>query len=371
MALGYCPAILQHLKYLQGCNYTGTKVTPGGFLKMLLEQRASTPNHALTINGEDGQGHYRPVTVKYRNRVTPSEVSDSLDCDIDKIPVYSEQSITRTVDRKYAFTISDESISQYCNEASRMVAVKGAPTPFMEEHLSFFLQSLNGVLGSIDIALLSAMSGSFGTNIVTGSNAAQTVNIDQDADINDLTTGLTKLLADAAANEMCGDLAIVGSGLMNNYMLQKAAAGLASNGIDMSRFTGYKWYHDLYASSSWGSNQVGVFEKNAVHFVDLNRYVGFRAGAKGNSVFFNMPVPIDCANCNGDYSMLGLDVQLKYRDCPETVNVAGYEGGITVDRGWDVIVSKSFGLFVPNENYAATDRLDGANGTLRYTITNS
>lgn len=371
MALGYCPSLLYHLKSLQGCNYTGTKVTPGGFLQYLLEQRAKTPNHQLTINGEDGTGHYRPVTVKYRNRVTPSEISDSLDCDIDKIPVYSEQSITRTTDRKYAFTITDEQIAQYCADASRTVAIGRPATPMMEEHLSFFMQAMNGLLGSIDISLLTSLASNFGNNVVTGSNAAQTVNIDQDGDVNDLTTGLTKILADAAANEICGEIGLIGSGLMNNFMIQRAAAGLASNGIDVSRFTGFKWYHDLYAASTLGANQVALLEANAAHFVDLNRYVGFRAGAKGNSVFFNVPVPVDCPNCTGDYSMLGIDVQLKYRDCPETVNVSGYEGGITVDRGWDIILSKSFGLFVPNENYAATDRLNNSNGILRYTITNT
>lgn len=371
MALGYCPSLLVHLKSLQACNYSGTKITTSGFLKHLLEQRASTPNHQLTINGEDGSGHYRDVTVKYRPRVTPSQISDSLDCDIDKIPVYTEQSITRTTDRKFAFTITDETIARYCAEASQTVMVGRPATPFMQEHLSYFMQMLNGFIGSIDTALLTSMATNFGTNVVTGSNAAQTVNIDQDGDINDLTTGLTKLLADAAANEMCGDLAIVGSGLMNNYMIQRVAQGLASNGVDASRLTGFKFFHDLYCAQTWGVNQVGVFEKNAVHFVDLNRYVGFRAGTKGTSTFFNLPVPVECAGCNGDYSMLGLDVQVKYRDCPETVNVSGYESGITVDRGWDVIVSKSFGLFVPNENYESTDRLNGSNGTLRYTITNS
>lgn len=371
MALGYCPSLLLHLKDLQKCNYTGTKVTTGGFLKMLLEQRAKIPNHQLTINGEDGEGHYRPVTVKYRNRVTPSEISDSLDCDIDKIPAYSEQSITRTLDRKFSFMITDETIAQYCREASTTVAIGRPATSFMNEHLSYFMQMLNGFLGSIDQALLAAMATNFGTNVVTGSNAAQTVNIKQDATVNDLTSGITKILADAAANEMCGPVNLVGSGLMNNFMLQQAFKGLDSAGIDTSRISGIRWFNDFYASSAWGSNQVGAFEDNAVHFVDLNRYVGFRAGQKGTSTFLNLPVPVECAGCNGDYSLLGLDVQLKYQDCPESRSVSGYESNITVDRGWQVIVSKSFGLFVPNENYASTDRLNNSNGTLRYTITNS
>jgi len=368
MALGFCPAILQHLKSLQGCNYSGTKITTGGFLKMLLEQRAKIPNHQLTINGES-PGHFRPVDVKYMPRVTPTQVTDSLDCDIDIIPQYTESSITRTMDRKFSFMIPDEQIARYCVEASNSVMIGRPPTMMMNEFLQYFMHMLNGFLGSIDTALLTNMASNFGVNQVTGVNTTQTVNIDTDGTINDLQTGLTKILADAAANEFCGTINLVGSGLMNNYFIQQAFKSADSAGVDTSRISGVNFYNDYYAGTAWGANQVGAFENNSALFVDLNRFTGFRAGDKGNSTFFNLPVPVECA-CNGDYSLLGLDIQLRYQDCPELRSVAGYESTIEVDRGYQVIVSKSFGLFT-QENYAATDRLNGVNGTLRYTITNT
>ena len=336
---------------------------------MLLEQKPAVPNYNMAISGDDGSGHIKNVTYKYRPRVTPSQTSDSDDCSIEVLPAYSEGTIARTLFRKFSFMITDEQIARYCNEASRTVMIGRPATSFMAEHMDYLMHSLNGMVGAMDQALLSAMASEFGTNVVTGNANAQTVNIDQDADVNDLTTGFTKLLADAAENELCGNLNIVGSGLMNNFMLQQAVTSAAANGIDTSKFTGYNWYHDIYAGSAWGANQVGVFESGSAFLVDINRFTGFRAGQKGTSFFFSMPVPVEC--CNGLYRMLNLDVQLKYHDCPSELSVDGYESAITVDRGWQMIVSKSFDLFVPPANYAATDRLTGVNGTLRYAITNT
>ena len=64
------------------------------------------------------------------------------------------------------------------------------------------------------------------------------------------------------------------------------------------------------------------------------------------------------------------DLQLKYIDCPTTVTVNGVN--TTVNRGWEVIISKEFALWVqPTDAYAASDELAGSNGTLKYFVTNA
>jgi len=64
------------------------------------------------------------------------------------------------------------------------------------------------------------------------------------------------------------------------------------------------------------------------------------------------------------------DVQMKYIDCPTSVDVQ--DSAVVVNRGWQVIISKDYSLWVqPTDAYAATDPLDDTNGTLRYVLTNT
>lgn len=220
----------------------------------------------------------------------------------------------------------------------------------------------------------------FGVNQVTGSNAAQTVNIPKDATQFDLQSGITKILADAQENEFCGAINIVGSGIMNNFAIQQLVACCNAAGVDMSKFTGFNWYNDLYAKTAWGTNQIGVFSEGSVGLVDITRFKGFRAGNKGVSTFFTLPLPVECPACNGGYDSLVFDAQLKYFDCPGDLATDCDADDVPFERGYAVILSKTFGLFnIPSDAYqneaaygdCGTDRLTGNNGTLRYTVTNS
>jgi len=63
---------------------------------------------------------------------------------------------------------------------------------------------------------------------------------------------------------------------------------------------------------------------------------------------------------------------MKYIDCPTVVDVNGVP--TTVNRGWQVILSKEFALWVQpasTNEYAAGDELYQTNGTLLYEISNN
>lgn len=380
MALGFCSALVAHLKAVAECNTPSSKITPGGFLRSLLENRPRTEilNAESALKLSDNLGHIRDVILKYRKRGVPDAVATSDNCDIDVAPQYNEVTLPLTKHAKYGIYISDEDLARYCADATTMRTPAGWNTPFMNDFIDAVMEGANAVVGKIDQTLLTEMLTKFGINAVTGTNAATTVNINPDANSRDLNEGITKILADAAFNEMCGNLMFVGSGLFNNYELQNLAACCAANGIDTSRFTGYTWYHDLYAADIWGANQIGVFSSGSVGFIDIDRYRGWRAGRKGTSEFFNAPLPVDCPQCNGGYDNLRFDMQLRYVDCPTLINV-GCEGERVVDRGYILYISKSYDLFtLPTDAYQHTaygdcynDRLAGNNGSLRYVITNA
>lgn len=381
MALGFCPPVLAHLRSISECNTPSSKITPAGFLRLLVENNPQTriinADHALKL--DDGSGHIRDLIVKYLKRAVPEQTSTSDDCEINNMNIYNELTIPTTNYRKKTFLIADEDLARYCADATAMVAGNGAPTGFMREMLDQIMVEANALIGAIDMDLLTLQATRFGVNVHTGSNAAETINFPNvNAGVNNsFEDGMIHILQDAALNEICGELLIAGHGNFNAFTLQQMVACCNQLGIDSSRFTGFRFYPDLYSQDIWGTNHIGVFSQGSVGFVELNRYEGFRSGRKGTSEFFTMPLPIDCPQCNGGYDSIDFDVQLRYIDCPTTVTICGEE--TTVRSGWALTLGKSFGLFnIPTDAYqntaygdCYTDRLSGNNGTLRFIATNT
>jgi len=370
MALGYCPAILEHMKYVIGENAPETKITPSGFLKVLLEKgaQASPMGDPLTLSNE--AGHIKDLRLKYYTRTEGSQISEIDNCDINLVPEYSEITIDSVATAKFGMHFSDETIARYCDEASRSVVLGGAPTPFMQEHLAGLMASMNGFVTAINSGLTSSVV--WGVNAVTGNNTAVTVNFNQDLTVDDFTEGWTKVLNDYAFNEGMGRPIVVGSGLVNAAAIQ-ARNGLMTNYAQMNNnagFGAFDYYHDIISASTWGANQFGVFQPGTFGLVQINKYTGFRAGQKGTSWFWNMPIPMDMPGAEGLLPLFNIDFQMKYLDCPTTVIVGEEE--VTYQRGWSLIMSKEYALWqVPNDAYQATDRLTGVNGAFRYTATNA
>jgi len=65
------------------------------------------------------------------------------------------------------------------------------------------------------------------------------------------------------------------------------------------------------------------------------------------------------------------DVQLRYNDCATVFTDAYYGTQTTLQKGYNLIISKTSGLFtIPKDAYRGTDRLVGNRGTLLYEIEN-
>lgn len=374
MSNGYVPYLLLTAKEVYKGNNPGQKVTPPGFLRMLLE---NTKPNVLSTGVDDGTGHIKEVKVKYRPRVRSGATITVDDCSIQARPAYSEATVGTTLFRKYSYFLDDDTIARYSADASRQVMKVGSIaylnqiTPFMQEQWDLLMEAANAVLGDIDKDLLTKQASNFGKNQTTGLTSTKSMNFPLNATNNDLTAGMSGLLADARANEIdLSKCAFVGSGLIDNYILQQAAKTAAQNGLNTALQAMPNFYQDYYAASQWGANQFGIFEKDAVQLIDVNRYVGFKGGIRpGGSWFGNMPLPI--YDSQGNMIMMNFDIQMKYIDCPESVAI-GDEYVSNVGRGWQIIVSKSFDLFVqPSDMYSSQDRLTGVNGTLRYTASNS
>lgn len=372
MSLGFAPYLLKQSKLVFQGTAPSTKITPLGYTRMLLEN--SKPN-IVSTGIDDGSGHIKEMRIKYRTRLPKGKTSTTDNCDIDARPAYTEATISATMFRKYAIMLEDETIAKYEKEASAMTGTGGelkGVTPLMQEQWDLIMETVNGIMQDINDDLVTKQVTNFGTNQVSGSSAAVTVNFPLATTTNALTAGMTKVIADARANEInINDCYIVGSGLIDNYYIQQnqRAIGLAQNGLNTNQLSLPKFYHDFDCDSAWGSNQFGVFEKNAVQFININRYVGYKAGQKGADWFGTLTVPV--MDVQGNMIPFTFDIQMTYITCPTELVIGGYGEAQTVNRGWALIISKSFDAFnIPSDAYDAADRLYGNNGTLRYTGTN-
>ena len=369
MANGYCPALLTTIEAVAGNNAPSSKMQMAGFLAALQCCQNSSVN---PINeGNADSGHQRSLTVSYRQRSTVDLVQDEDDCDINNIPSKLEWTLPTLSHKQISFFLSDEEISKYCEEASRPRTIGTPATGIMQEHYELFKDHANTLMRAVNTELVTLMATEFGVNTTTGSATGKVINFDRNGDQLILDNGIVEMLADLRDNEICGTPCLVGGGIFANFTLAQMAACCNAAGIDQSKFGIPPLYYDKDTQAIWGANSVGLFAPGSVKLLERYKYgTRFSGGPKGASEFFTASLPVAEFGCAYDCQTIKFDVQLKYIDCPTLVTVNGVE--TTVNRGWQVIISKEFGLWVqPDNAYAVGDELAGTNGTLRYFFSNN
>jgi hypothetical protein len=362
---GFAPYLLPHIKEVFGQNTPQYKLEPMGFINLLQSQ--SKPE----ILRLDQNGHKKTVQVKFKQRWTKDFTDTSKSCDNTNVGTRLEASIDLSSTRQFAIHIPDETIARYEAEASKTVKIGQPAGDVMNELLEEIMLAASAILQGVDDDLLTAAVSAVGKNIRTGATSSTSLNIPLDGTSNTLTSGLNQILADYKNNGGMGTPQIIGSGLFFNYMLQQASKSADGAGFDTSvQAAGVKFYHDLSAASTIGSNQVIVYEPNAVQMVEYLEYTGFKAGKKpGASEFGTMVLPMVSG---GEILPVAFDWQMRYNDCDQTFTDAYYGTELTLSKGYNFIISKQCGLFtVPSNAYRATDTKNGVRGSLRYTITNS
>jgi hypothetical protein len=370
MANGFVKAILLQEKLVfQGASPSG-KITPPGYLKMLLNN--SQPNIIATTM-EPGNGTIRDVTIVYRPRTSEGQSGTTDDCSISATPGYLEADVPAPSFRHLARFFDDQTIARYQNEALQTVNIGQPPKPggIMMEIWGQILDAANGLIADVNGDLLTAQAAAFGKNSTTGANTAKTINFPLSTVSNPLDQGMTLLETDIQDNEISVDnTVIVGAGLIAGAYRQ--IQNKTNNAADQNYPTNApKFFWDPKAASKWGSNQFGVFEKNAVQFININKFNGPMGGDKMTTFLTTLNLPINITDSVGD-TLQGLkfDVQIRYNNCPSEIEIAGVP--TQVGRGWIVDLMMNYSQFnIPTDAYNAGDRLTGNNGTLRYTATNS
>lgn len=368
MANGFCPSLLLHIDQIANGNAPGKKMHVAGMLAMTFCCQNSS---ASPINDMFEQGHRRNLTIKYRRRPTVADTQTEANCDVNTQPGYLEWAVPALSYRSISFHIADDQIRQYCVDASRMVTTGAPATRVMAEVYDLIVEHANAVLAGINQDIVTQQATEFGVNVSDGGSSSF-ININRNGDQLILDDGIVQMMQDLQENEICGDPCIVGGGLFAAYTKAQAMACCNSAGIDYSKTGLPNFFFDKDTQSIWGQNSIGVFAPGSVKFVGYNENVGSFAGEKpGGSIFTTLPLPVSEFGCPDDCLRdLMLDMQLKYYDCPTTIDLNGVP--TLVQRGWQVILGKYFTLWTqPDNAYASGDPLEGTNGTLKYFVSNS
>jgi hypothetical protein len=368
MANGFSLGMLQMMSEVTKGATPAYKLDPYGFLSSLYT--AHTPG---AIKNDSYDGHFKTVKVKKKQRLTVADTSTTASCSIGAPIAYTEDTVSVANYRQVAFHIDDEVIAAFDSYASQQALVTGMnPNPItglMFEFMDDLRVAANAVLQGVNQDLITLAVASVGVNIVTGAATSTALNITSDATKNYLAQGVTKLMADYKQNRMAGRPVIVGAGLMYNWFLQAAASsGSAFTGLDTRiQAAGMDFFLDynIDAAISGTTNDILVYEPNAVQIVEYLKYQGFKAGAKpGGSQFGTLTLPI--MNSDGTLVPVKFDYQLRYNDCDVV------EGGTTYHKGYNMIISKNFGLYtIPTDAYKSGDVLAGNRGSLAYNVTNN
>jgi hypothetical protein len=346
------------------------KLTPAGFLDYLLNNNKP---RILSNTIDDGSGYIKDVKVRYKKRWAAGKSVTTDDCSIQGESAYFEQVMPSTMFRKIALFFDWTTIEKFTEDA---LATQQAGTPgteLMKEVIDSMATVLNGFIADINNDLLALQAASFGVNIVPGNNAAKAINFALNSATNPLNAGITEVMSDAMLNEvLMGNASIVGSGLINNFYLQQGFKEADQAGINTARQSLPKFYFDPYAQAAWGANQFGLFEKDAVQFINICRFRGPKGRKWGNSEFGTIQWPIVDSLGNTGLRSLEFDFQARQVDCPTDDMVIG--GGDPEAKGRGLVfdlMSSYATVGVPSTAYDAADRLNGVNGTFRFSATNA
>jgi hypothetical protein len=270
-----------------------------------------------------------------------------------------------------AIQIDDALIQRYTADAIAMKQLGSGPTDVMNEFLTQVIAGTDALLQAINIDLGALLYANIGKNRLTGNNAAQAINISLDTTNLPLNGGLTKVSTDYTNNLGYGKPFIVGNGLIQGYFMQQKMKGNAQNGVNTSiEAADFTYIQDINSITGLGANQFITLQPNCAQLVEVFKFKGVFGGHKGQSDFFTMTLPYQATP--NHVELMEFDCQLKYFDCGGNIMTDAYYGtSITVGRGYNLIISKKFGLFqIPSDAYRGTDALTGNNGILRYSLTN-
>ena len=120
---GFAQALIKNINLVAKQNDPQLKLTPTGFLRLLIENNAVTEINNIE---ELRRGQNIPVKLRYLQRGLESEVTTTDDCDTPSGVDWKETTITHPLFAKIGLFISDDEFRQYEEEATQTLALGDA-----------------------------------------------------------------------------------------------------------------------------------------------------------------------------------------------------------------------------------------------------
>lgn len=349
------------------------KITPPGYLGMALENMI--PN-MISSSVDPKTGYIRDVKIRAKKRVPTGLSVDADDCSTQAQTGYVERSIPSLATKKRSIFF-DDTYMEALTENALQIAKGAGDLSLPMEFFDTIRSNMNGLLGDINISCLAAQDAVWGVNVVPGDANKRTCNFPLSGASNPLAQGVTMLMTDMAQNEvMWNNVKVVGSGLSYAYWMQhmQNAKSTDASGLNTAQLGNPKYYFDPYAASAWGANEFALIEDNAVQFLNVCKFRGYKGGQKGDSEFTTMLFPITDSLGNV-IRTLEFDVQIQHKTCPSELVIDeddAYPDAVSVERGTIVhIIARFAPVFLGTTEYETTDRLNGNRGSYWYGATNA
>lgn len=366
MANGFSLGVLQTIRDITKQASPQDKLEPVGMLGSL--KLAHSPG---VIMNDSGTGHTKTVTVKHKKRFTPAQTSTVDSCDTVNTQPNFENTVSVANYRQLAIHVEDNVIAQYDEYASALVNGGNVPlTPLMWDLYDSIKSAASAINQAVNEDVVTLALAAMGVNRSTGLNTATTLNIPLNTN-HPLGDGVNQMLYDFQFNSFTGRPIVVGSGMLHKWLLMQNAKGIDAGGLN-SRIQAAGldfWVDNSVGTVAADAETIAVYEKDAIQLVEWFRNRGSFAGQKGTSYFGVIGLPMDAGN--GTTQTMMYDYQLKYNDCADEFSYVDGVENTTLERGWNMILSKHFGIYtIPTNAYRVGDVLAGNRGSLLYTFTN-
>jgi len=238
--------------------------------------------------------------VRVEIKFTVDEVRDSPECTYDANEGRLEGTISIDQYAELGFSLSEETIAQYCVDASRVEnwLNSGAPgqAPIsgrMNEVMQVVMGTMNAMMTSVEINAANAVASAFGNNLANSPSAPTTVSLPFIYAATNLPVykGMSDLRHQFAyLNRQAGLPQIVGGGIFDIYNASNPFFGLNLGGIDMGKTVTPKQY-DYYPSNAaptefGNANKFAVIAPNSAMMFNRTRNKGSFGGLKADGSYY-------------------------------------------------------------------------------------
>ncbi|MES2731721.1 MAG: hypothetical protein V4714_08230 [Bacteroidota bacterium] len=350
---GACPALLTGLAAVTNGALTELN-TPVGFVQALVDP-SNTQGVDIIQQAGGEEGHLKQVRVVFKQRVLPSEIATTKDCNTGTEKPRLEEVYSIAMERHHTITVKEQTIRLLCDAYSKYLSVpinarsttgqSVSALQMLGEIVNDWMLDIDPMRQAINQDLLTAAT--LNTGKYQGGTALKTFDVIKTADHAVVYTGFNIFKQELSRLGMRGQPLMVGEGKMELAIMAANIGCCNTQGQDLGKMAtnpGFKFYKDQYLGTAFGNADAFLaFMPGTMQLMSYNRYVGEFARPIGAKVRGTFPDPI--------IPGLKYDFSIEANTCSEYYD-------LKIDAYYDLFAA-------PSNVFKTGDRLAGVNGVVK------